>query len=95
MTITDNSTLSPRILVVGPNWVGDMVMAQSLFITLRRHYPSCRIDVLAPSWTAPILAMMPEVVTAIESPLARGQLGLSARYSLGKKLREEHYDQAI
>ncbi|MGR9099347.1 MAG: lipopolysaccharide heptosyltransferase II, partial [Gammaproteobacteria bacterium] len=32
---------SSRILVVGPAWVGDMVMAQSLFMTLKSKQPGC------------------------------------------------------
>ncbi|MEJ2448429.1 MAG: NBR1-Ig-like domain-containing protein [Anaerolineales bacterium] len=38
-------TAVTRILVVGPAWVGDMVMAQSLFITLREQHPGASIDV--------------------------------------------------
>jgi len=34
-------------LIVGPSWIGDMVMAQSLFITLKQQHPNCIIDVLA------------------------------------------------
>ena len=37
-----------NILIVGPSWVGDMVMAQTLFQCLRLRYPDCQIDVLAP-----------------------------------------------
>ena len=44
-----------NILVVGPAWVGDMVMAQSLFMCLKGRYPDCRISVLAPDWTRPLL----------------------------------------
>lgn len=32
-------------LVVGPAWVGDMIMAQSLFITLQRLQPEQPVDV--------------------------------------------------
>mgnify|MGYP000639820265 CR=1 FL=1 len=39
------------ILVVGPSWVGDMVMAQSLFMTLKAQDGERAIDVLAPGWT--------------------------------------------
>jgi len=41
-----------RILIVGPAWVGDMVMAQSLFKTLKQHHPAVLIDVLAPAWSS-------------------------------------------
>ena len=45
-----------RILVIGPSWVGDMVMAQSLFMALKAADPAVDIDVLAPGWSLPILA---------------------------------------
>ncbi|MDP1664727.1 MAG: lipopolysaccharide heptosyltransferase II [Methylobacter sp.] len=84
-----------KILVVGPSWVGDMVMAQSLFIALKNTHPNCRIDVLAPSWTLSLLERMPEVTKAIAMPLPRGKLGLMERIKLGLSLRSESYDQAI
>ncbi|MDD5266027.1 MAG: lipopolysaccharide heptosyltransferase II [Methylococcales bacterium] len=86
---------SPRILVVGPSWVGDMVMAQSLFITLKNARPDCQIDVLAPTWSLALLERMPEVAKAIAMPLSHGQLGLLDRIKQGRKLRFECYDHAI
>ncbi len=86
---------SDRILIVAPAWVGDMVMAQSLFITLKQQRPDCQIDVIAPAWTLPILDRMPEVTKAIMQPLPRGKLGLIERIRLGKQLRGENYKQAI
>ena len=84
-----------RILVVGPAWVGDMVMAQSLFMTLKQHNPLAVIDVIAPAWTEPLLARMPEVSEAIPMPLGHGQLQLALRWKLGRSLRKRHYDRAI
>lgn len=84
-----------RILVVGPAWVGDMVMAQSLFMTLRRRFPNAAIDVLAPTWSAPLLARMPEVRHHIEMPVKHGTFGLGTRYRIGRRLRAERYEQAI
>lgn len=84
-----------KILVVGPSWVGDMVMAQSVFKLLRQHTPSCSIDVLAPAWSHPILQRMPEVNQALELPLGHGQLGLKTRWQLGKSLAGQGYTQAI
>ena len=86
---------SPRILVVGPSWVGDMVMAQGLFITLKNAQPDCQIDVLAPAWSLALLERMPQVAKAVAMPLGHGQFGLPDRIKLGRKLRSEAYDQAI
>ncbi len=83
-----------RILVVGPSWVGDMVMAQSLFIALRQRDPATRIDVLAPPWSRPLLERMPEVGAAVELPVAHGELALPERWRVARRLRGA-YDQAI
>ncbi|MEN9501467.1 MAG: lipopolysaccharide heptosyltransferase [Pseudomonadota bacterium] len=89
-------TFNPsRCLVVGPSWVGDMVMAQSLFIALKQRFPRLAIDVLAPAWSKPILAAMPQVRHAIEMPLQHGELALGTRYRLGTQLRANQYDWAI
>lgn len=84
-----------RILVVGPSWVGDMMMAQSLFKVLRSNRTDCRIDVLAPAWSRALLARMPEVHEAIDSPFGHGVLDLAGRRRLGQRLRPHRYDQAI
>jgi len=84
-----------RYLIVGPAWVGDMVMAQSLFLTLRRQYPDATIDVLAPDWSLPLLERMPEVNQGIPLPVAHGQLALGTRFRLGRALRQRDYTHAI
>jgi len=87
-------TVSSAILVVGPSWVGDMVMAQSLYQLLRQRAPDRPIDVLAPSWSLPLLARMPEVRRGIELPLGHGELGIRVRRALGRSLRGR-YARAI
>lgn len=84
-----------RILVVGPSWVGDMVMAQALFIELKQRHPGVIIDVLAPGWTRPLLERMPEVRRGLELSLGHGEFGWAARRELGRRLADEGYDQAI
>jgi len=84
-----------RILIVGPAWVGDMVMAQSLFIALKQRYPGSCIDVLAPEWTLPLLRRMPEVNEPLLMPVGHGRLGLLARCRIGLALRNRHYDWSI
>jgi heptosyltransferase II len=51
--------------------------------------------VLAPPWTAPLTARMPEVRRAIANPFAHGELALAARRALGRSLAAEGYDRAI
>jgi len=82
------------ILVVGPSWIGDMTMAQSLFKTLKKQQPEQFIDVIAPTWSIPVLDRMPEVRRGIALPVGHGELGLRRRYRLGKTLRGQ-YRRAI
>jgi len=84
-----------KILIIGPSWVGDMVMAQSLFIVLKQQNPMCEIDVLAPAWSLPLLERMPEVTGAIAMPIGHGSLQLSVRWKLARQLAKTKYDQAI
>ena len=83
-----------KVLVIGPSWVGDMVMAQSLFISLKAG-GDCEIDVLAPAWSLPILSRMPEVRRSIVMPLGHGRFGLGTRWHLGRGLVRECYSQSI
>ena len=86
---------SQQILIVGPSWVGDMIMAQSLFKKLKQLDPNKEISVLAPKWTHPVLTRMPEVSTTQVMPVGHGSLGLSARYRLAMNLKKLHFNQAI
>ena len=69
------SSSGENILVVGPSWVGDMVMSQVLYIHLQQTRPGVAIDVLAPPWSEPLLQRMPEVRQALSMPVGHGELG--------------------
>ena len=84
-----------RYLIVGPSWIGDMVMAQSLFITLKQQYPDCLIDVLAPEWSLPILKRMPEVNEGLSADVSHGEFSFFKRRKLGLSLKSKHYTHAI
>jgi len=84
-----------RYLIVGPSWVGDMVMTQSLFITIKQLYPDCIIDVVSPEWSLPLLERMPEVRNGISLPVLHGQFSLITRIKKGRSLVNEKYTHAI
>lgn len=99
---------SRKILIVAPSWVGDMVMAQTLFKILKNQNPmdaedkprhvetlEVCIDVLAPAWCESLLRFMPEVSHIITMPLGHGQFDLKQRYQIGKSLKKNAYDEAI
>ena len=84
-----------RILVVGPSWVGDMVMSQVLYKLLRKRDPEAEIDVLAPTAALPLVSRMAEVNRGIKFQLAHGELGLGKRFAFGERLKANHYSRAI
>jgi len=84
----------PSILVIGPRWVGDMVMAQSLFIALKELRPDAAIDVMAPAWAAPLVGRMPEIRARIDAPFSRKKLELGLRWKTGRALKGR-YDRAF
>ena len=84
-----------KTLIIGPSWVGDMLMSQSLYRHLKQQNSDIEIDVLAPNWCRPVLARMPEVNQAIEMPVGHGSLQWGLRKQIGKQLSQNSYEQAL
>ena len=82
-----------KTLIIGPSWVGDMMMSQSLYRTLKQLDPSIEIDVMAPAWCRALLDKMPEVNQSIAMTISHGEFALSKRYKIGKELLKNKYDQ--
>ena len=68
-----------KILIVAPSWIGDTIMMQPLLMRLQAQRPDAAIHVLAPAWSAPLLARMPEVAAVIENPFAHGEFDWAGR----------------
>jgi heptosyltransferase-2 len=79
------------ILIVAPSWIGDTILAQPLLALLKRNHPAARIDVLAPDWSAPLLARMDEVDAVIANPFRHGEFNFGARRALGRRLASADY----
>lgn len=79
------SLYNHRVLVIAPAWVGDMVMAQTLF-TLLKKQGAAHLAVVAPKWTLAVAARMSEVDERILGDFAHGQLAFGERRRLGKSL---------
>jgi len=84
-----------KILIIGSSWIGDLVLAQSLFKVLYAQYQQPRIDVLAPAWSRPVLDAMPEVHQSMDMPVGHGELQLKQRKHIANKLQVSAYDWAI
>ncbi|GAB1258485.1 lipopolysaccharide heptosyltransferase II [Aurantivibrio plasticivorans] len=86
--INDN----PKMLIIGPSWVGDMVMAQALFVLLKQQKPDREIDVIAPAWTRPLLERMPEIRGSLDMPIGHGKFMWSERKKIGRGLRGQYQE---
>ena len=87
--------LSGGTLVVAPSWIGDTIMMQPLLTRLKSAAPDSEIHVLAPAWSAPLLARMPEVSAAIDNPFAHGDFDFAGRKALGRRLAANGYSRAF
>jgi heptosyltransferase II len=82
-----------KILVVAPSWIGDTIMMQPLLMRLCRQQPGVEVHVLAPAWSAPLLARMPEVAGVIENPFPHGEFDFAGRKALGRRLAAAGFSQ--
>lgn len=88
-------TMSKKILIISPSWIGDCIMTQPLFRRLHELNQGCEIDVFAPKWSQAVFARMPEVNAILDNPFAHGALALRERWRVGKQLGRRGYQQVI
>jgi len=69
-------------------------MMQPLLMRLKAREPDAQIHVLAPAWSAPLLARMPEVTATIDNPFAHGQFDLAGRRALARRIAEADFSSA-
>ena len=82
-------------LLIGPAWVGDMVMAHCLVQRISQGDPAADIQIVAPPATAAIAERMAEVAQVHTLEVAHGELGLGTRWQLGRRLAQRDWDQAF
>ena len=69
-------------------------MMQPLLMRLRQRQPDAEIHVLAPAWSAPLLARMPEVAAVIVNPFPHGAFDWAGRKALGQRLARVDFSSA-
>lgn len=82
-----------KVLVVGPAWVGDMVLAEAAAANLRES--GAAVHMLAPAATVPVAKRMPSVDAVHELNAGHGELALGQRRRVARALSREGFDQAI
>src|SRR5689334_15500080 len=83
------------ILIIPYMWIGDFVRCHTVVRLLRERLPECPIDVVTSRMVSPLLDYMPGVRKGIVVDLPRRRLALAQRHALGKRLRQEGYQQVL
>jgi heptosyltransferase-2 len=84
-----------RILVREVNWLGDAVLTLPALEALDRRFPRAAISVLAKPWVSGLFAGHPAVDRVLEYRAGDVHRGLTGRWRLVKKLRDENFDLAV
>ena len=84
-----------RILIVAPSWVGDAILSEPLVGLLRDPYEDPIVDVLAPSWCAPVYARMRGIRRIVETPFGHGKFDLAGRRKLAREFKAEGFTRAF
>lgn len=79
-----------RILIIHLRRVGDMVLTTPVLRALRRRYPEARVEILAASTSADVLAGNPHLDEVLV-----WQGGLANHFRLARELRQRKYDAVI
>ena len=84
-----------RLLVVVPNWVGDVVLATPVLAALRAHFQHARITYLMRSYVADVVDGGGWHDDAVHWPNRNGVLREAQMFGLGRRLRSGGFDLAV
>lgn len=84
-------SLTMKILLRLPNWLGDVVMSTAFVAAVKEFYPDAAIDVIVKKELAGIAALIPGLNKVFSFSKLENK-GLSGVYRFGKGLRAEKYD---
>jgi heptosyltransferase II len=81
-----------KILMRGPNWVGDAVLAIPAMKAVRRKYPDSEITLLVRPWVAGVFTSAPFIDHLWTEPKPRG---LSDWLRISRSIREKQFDLGL
>ncbi len=84
-----------RILVRGPNWLGDAVMCEPALRGLRRLFPDAQIALLVKPAVADLFAGHPALTRVLTYDTKGRHAGLLGKWALAGQLRRQHFDLAV
>jgi heptosyltransferase-2 len=90
----DRETIK-RILVRGPNWLGDAVMCEPALRGLRRLFPDAQIALLVKPAVADLFVGHPALTRVLTYDNKGRHAGLPGKWALAGQLRRQGFDLAI
>ena len=84
-----------RILVRGPNWLGDAVMCEPALRGLRRLFPDAQIALLVKPAVADLYAGHPALTRVLTYDTKGRHAGLFGKWALAGQLRRQQFDLAV
>ncbi|MGH7219968.1 MAG: lipopolysaccharide heptosyltransferase II, partial [Nitrospiraceae bacterium] len=84
-----------RILVRGPNWLGDAVMCEPALRGLRRLFPDAQIALMVKPAVADLFAGHPALTRVLIYDTEGRHAGLSSKWVLARQLRRQGFDLAV
>ena len=90
----DRKTIK-RILVRGPNWLGDAVMCEPALRGLRKLFPDAQIALLVKPAVADLFVGHPALTRVLTYDIKGRHAGLSGKWALAGQLRRQGFDLAV
>ncbi len=88
--MTDGDREKRRVVIVAPNWLGDIVMALPAVADIRRHFGTDAVAVAVPQALAPVFHGIPALDRVV--PLQGGRDGIGPD---ADRLADGRFDVAI
>src|SRR5712691_6570753 len=93
---------TPRILLIRPDHLGDLVLTTPVLHALRAHAPNAHITMMVGPWSSEIVARHPDIDSLLTCPFPGFQRTAQKPLvpyillaSVAQQLRRGHYDLAI
>jgi heptosyltransferase-2 len=90
-----NKDAVKRILVRGPNWLGDAVMCEPALRGLRKLFPDAQIALLVKPAVADLFTGHPALTRVLTYDSKGRHAGLFGKWALAEQLRRQSFDLAV
>jgi heptosyltransferase II len=90
-----NKEAIKKIIVRGPNWLGDAVMCEPALRGLRILFPQAQITLLVKPAVADVFAGHPAVTSVLTYDNKGRHEGLTGKWALAGELRQQGFDLAV